>query len=197
MLCVVISLLSKILCASVGAPERLRVYRLMGTSGTMDRFAAELEGALHVKEQENIIAVVRRPCPLDRFVPRYFVSVQVCPAWVSELAEIADSEISRRASASVQHLILLSCACLQHCSARSSARRSSRLSTRTSCPCRRSTSLVSRYCISSWASAHCFSAWQNGVPSDILRACQMQASTPRLRYIKIPPAWLDARDELV
>jgi hypothetical protein len=77
MLCVVISLLSKILCASVGAPERLRVYRLMGTSGTMDRFAAELEGALHVKEQEKIIAEVRQPCPSDGFVPQ---GVHSCPS---------------------------------------------------------------------------------------------------------------------
>jgi hypothetical protein len=43
---------------SPSRPSRKSMPPPMGTNGTPDGFAAELEGALHVKEQEQIIAEV-------------------------------------------------------------------------------------------------------------------------------------------
>ncbi len=55
----------RILNKSKLSPSSFRVpsflcHRIMGPSTTADEFAAELEGALHIKEQEAIIAEVHR-----------------------------------------------------------------------------------------------------------------------------------------
>ena len=67
----------------------------MGTSGTMDRFAAELEGALHVKEQEKIIAEVRQHCHRMDSLLMVCIRVQGCPVCTpAGVSKTADSALS-------------------------------------------------------------------------------------------------------